>query len=110
MEAIEQLKLELSKVDRSKIYFTLKQLGIKFITQESIDVVAAFAICKKYGLNELTIELLSSILQTSPTTLRNRLHTLGDKGIVELHYHVREPVGCYYTYCLNGELKNILEV
>jgi len=108
MEAIKYLKGVYKNIDRAKIYYALRQLKVKFITKESVDVISAIVACESAGISAPTVELLSHILDTSPSVLRIRLHTLGDKGLLNLHYMTTSIAGCLYAYSIDQKLRDLL--
>jgi len=100
-DALQELRSRYKEANRAKIFFMMKKMGMKFITQEAVDVAAALKVCHDVGIPKVTVNLLSEILEKEPANLRNRLHTLGDKGIITLGYESVPSAGVVFVYTLN---------
>ena len=97
----------LREADLATVYYELKRFGVRYITSDSVRITAALSLLHFLGLCDIPISLLAAVLSERPESLRQKLHALGDKGVVKLNYEVSDSVR--FLYRLNEKLQEKLE-
>jgi len=82
-QLVEQIQQERKKIDETRIYYILRKRGLRYIREETIDTVAWCIALKKVSL-PVTTNLLSYFKGRRMMSCLVTLHTLGDKGVLNL--------------------------
>jgi len=83
MQAIEILRNIMNQIPHHKVYFTMKELKLRRIRTETVDMMRACLAIHHSGL-PITTELISILLGKTRGYLAGSLHGLGDKQCLTL--------------------------
>ena len=83
-KVIETIREMSDQIPHHHVYFTMRLLGMRRIMPATVNLAKVCITVEELGL-PITINIISSI--TGKSGIDQRLHTLGDKGFLQLIEH-----------------------
>ena len=104
-EVKDLINTKASEVSDVKVFYSLKQMKIKRISPKTIQAVKLCIGLETLGLS-INTNTLCFLLDICPETIRQRLHILGDKKVLNL---VRGSKGVAHKWMLSDVFKKYME-
>ena len=89
---------EIESIDHAKVYYTLRQVHVRLISDDTVRAVKVFIALRKFGMTVVTTHMFHGFYGTTPANVVSLLHRLGDKGILTLVKNMKPGV---FRYCLS---------
>jgi len=89
------VRTQAKNYDESKIYFTLRKMKVRNITEGQITAIKYFLALRELGLPVVTTTLYSFISDTDPVSTLALLHRLSAKRVLNL---IREKAAVHTPY------------
>ena len=83
-EFIRLIRAKVREYDEARIYYTLRMLNFRYITERAIRAIQIFLALKELGFTFVTPNLLAAVMNIAPNNARALLHRLGDKKVLTL--------------------------
>lgn len=81
---LKLIRTKAKEYDESKIYFSLRQMRIRYVTQTQITAIQTFLALYDLGQHTVTTNLFATLMDMEPGNALTLLHRLGDKRITNL--------------------------
>lgn len=82
-DVIDLIHDKVQEVENFRVYYTMRDMKIKYITETTVNTVRYCIVLHELGL-PITAQLISTLEGRTTQNLRNKLHTLGDKQILTM--------------------------
>jgi len=82
-EIIKLIQDKHSEIENHRVYFSLRDMKLKFIRDITVDTVMYCIAIHELGL-PITAQLIADMTDVTTQSIRNRLHNLGDKNVITL--------------------------
>ena len=83
-ELIVEIKEYVKSIDRTKVYYTLRKLGHRRISDAQIEAVCIFIALRHFGIEIIGTNLFKTFYDKTRTAIHSILHLLGDRGVITL--------------------------
>lgn len=80
-EILEMIEEEKERFPPDLVYYGLRKFGLRRINKTQITLIRYILALKKLGI-PITVHVVSYLLKRNPTIVLDRLHRLGDRGII----------------------------
>lgn len=84
MEAAEAIVKQAELIEMSDVYFVLKKMKVRFLSEDQQKIVRLMLALRKMGIASVPSTLVASLYGTSQQNVVSILHKLGDKGVLIL--------------------------
>ena len=81
---LQVIRTKAKEYDESKIYYSLRQMRIRYVTTKQIVAIQTFLALYDLGQRTVTTNLFAALTNMEPGNALTLLHRLGDKRIINL--------------------------
>jgi len=82
-EVLEEIKEIKDTIEEERVFYALRMMKVKPVTKKIVDITSWCLAIESSGFR-ITIYLLAELMKLEPVAIRNRLHNLGDRGVLTL--------------------------
>lgn len=90
-EVVDLIKDRVQEIENYRVYYTMRGMKIRYIRDTTVDTVRYCIALQELGL-PITAQLVSELEGTTTQSVRNKLHTLGDKHVLTMVRGTKSPV------------------
>lgn len=83
-ELIETIRTKAREYDETRIYYTLRRMHVRYVTQTQMYAIQIFLALRELGLAYVKTTLFSAVADMEPGNALTLLHRLGDKHVLTL--------------------------